>query len=286
MTNETFTEEMCQDFVAGILKGDLGVELESGIATIDALRFDATLFKDVTITVLFRAERDIDFDIVRVQVRQKGVIRLFPRDGYDVIIENSHRTRWTKRLDGDSPYRSEFMAVFHDRRPLGMWLVEKMTNDDWKAFQLHLMDLQAKHRRSPSVCMFERDDSAEDIYNEAPYIGYASHSYQAECQEHVMDDGYTIKIVSRPAIGETGQFTREFVAGEASYVDGYLEEWHNAYSGRLNAVAYQTAVGVLLGYHPDECMDFARKNADGAICACTQCIPKTLDPSIYKRFAK
>jgi hypothetical protein len=278
MTNETITEEMCQDFVAGILKGDLGVELEEDKATIDALLFDAMVFDNVAVTVLFRAERDIDFDIVRVRTGER-----------DVIIENSHRTRWTKRLDGDSAYRSEFMAVFHDRRPLGMWLIEKMSNDDWKAFQLLMMDLQAKHRRSPSVCMFERDDDAERIYDDAPYIGYASHSYQAECQEHFIDDGgdgYTLKIVSRPAIGETGEFTREFIAGEASYVDGYLEEWHAAYSGRLSSIAYQTAVGVLLGYDPAECMSFARKNADGAICACTQCIPKTLPASIYKRFAK
>lgn len=108
MTNETFTEIECADFVAGILKGDLGVELESGIATIDALLLDATLFDNVAVTVLFRAERDIDFDIVRVKTGER-----------DVIIENCHQTKWTKRLDGDSPYRSEFMAVFHDRRPQG-----------------------------------------------------------------------------------------------------------------------------------------------------------------------
>ena len=86
MTNETFTEIECADFVAGILKGDLGVELESGIATIDALLLDATLFDNVAVTVLFRAERDIDFDIVRVKTGER-----------DVIIENCHQTKWTKR---------------------------------------------------------------------------------------------------------------------------------------------------------------------------------------------
>ena len=97
MTNETFTEIECADFVAGILKGDLGVELESGIATIDALRFDATLFDNVAVTVLFEAEREIDFDIVRVRTGDR-----------DVIIENCHQTKWTKRMDADSPYRGEF----------------------------------------------------------------------------------------------------------------------------------------------------------------------------------
>ena len=105
---ETFTEIECADFIAGILKGDLGVELESGIATVDALLFDATLFDNVAVTVLIEAECDIGFDIVRVKTGDR-----------DVIIENCHQTKWTKRLDGDSAYRREFMAVFHDRRPHG-----------------------------------------------------------------------------------------------------------------------------------------------------------------------
>ena len=99
------------------------------------------------------------------------------------------------------------------------------------------------------------------------------------CVEHILWVASVhprLQLRTRQGVSEEGSECTEYMLGTSTTLNKYIELHRWARNGLIGPYPYQVLVGDLLGYPREESEPFARKNINGKVCACSQCMPKVL----------